>query len=355
MIYWELIEDFDSACKIITYMTFEEYNYILHKDKWRVRLQFKRNLEEIEKIELLKDACRHYCELKKLDSVYHANHGTARNFDVKILRFGDNKEYVEFYYIDEKKGKKRVCGYPIKGKPYGYRCLRRAGYGTLHYQYGHCMEHEALIKPNERQALWVNLRLIHRAVPSLIDLLDRAKKIEELAIKDMSADLTYLEISRQAIMMKIEAQGGIPAREHTTDLTIITETIAKVKALKVKTEAMNWIPPEQVSALILQVLDAITKNETDEVRKRIAARAKDLSSIIVPRMDNREPEPYERDEETRRALEIAENHIDDGDFTDISEVQGYKIPKPITLKSLKPVPNYKKNHRFLKVKDEKES
>jgi len=335
VIYWKVIEDFDSACKCIRYMSWYEYEHILHcsdvLERYGQRGWF------------LKRACTHYCNLRKLDKVSKKKEGIKygpKKLSVKIIG-----KYIEFYNSG-----KRVCGYPIKGMPAGVMCERLAGQGTKHHGFGYCAAHEGLLLMDEKRDLWIQLKLVHGNVPSLKDLVIRAEKISDISVKTMDGDLTYLEIARQAIMQKVEANGGIPLREHTADLAYISEVMAKVKALKVKTEALNWIPPEQVIGIILQVMDAVTKNENDDVRRRIAERAKDIGSILVPRIDsgNQEIPSHRKQEDVVRALQKAGSYVEQGtDWSEIPEVTGYDKPIMGRATVQKPVPNYKKTHRLL--------
>jgi hypothetical protein len=334
VIYWQLIKDWDSACKMISYMTWQEYEDVLHNLR-------KFDVDE-EKRKLLKKACRHHCHLRKLSAV------TARSMrenkvKVRYIMFKGELDYVEAIAKD-----KRICGCPIKGMPAGYFCLRNSGAGTNHRGYGFCSEHERMNNSDDRRKLWIKLKQVHGNVPALKTLVERAEKIEDIAVKTMDADLSYIEIARQAIMQRIEAVGGVPLREHTDDLVYLSEVSAKVKALKVKTEAVNWIAPDQVIAIIMQVMDAVTKGESDEVRRRIASRAKDIGGILVPRIQSDNPEipDHRANADVKRALIKAGEYIEEGkQFADIPEVTGYEIPDPTKPK---PVPNYKKNHRFLR-------
>lgn len=292
MIYWETITDFDSACKCIKYLTFNEFDNVIYK---------KRYDKECWRFKMLWEACKHYSDLRKLDKSYRGTYGKMPK--VASAKFGDI--LWEYRVSDGKK----ICGYPLKGLPYGWICTRDAGFGSLHLGYGYCREHEMIETPEVRKDIWLKLRKLH-TVPSLVEVLERAEQVEEIAVKSMSADLSYLEVARQSIMSKAEENSGSFSREMTSDLTMISETIAKVKALKVKTEQMNWIPPEQVGMLILQVLDAVTKSEDESVRRRIALRARELSDIVVPRIEDKNPEmpAYVRDRQVKQALAVAGKH-----------------------------------------------
>ena len=333
MIYWGLVKDFRTACKIITYMEYWEFEYLLHTSAESL---VKKHKKSLKKVKLIKDAVKHYTDLKKLDSVTRGMYGEIPDVYTK-----ETDGFVEFFI-----GDKRICGYPLKGKQAGVVCLHKAGRSTNHNGYGYCMDHEKLLPPDDRKKIWLELRRVHRAVPTMVDLLDRAQNVEEVAVKSMNADLSYLEIARQAIMTRAENNAGVMTRDMSMDLAIISETTAKVKALKVKTESINWIPPEKVGVLILQVLDAITKNEDEDVRRRLAERAKDLSNILVPVIDeNPEIPQYRRDTEVKQALRRAEKYVP-ADWSEMPESTGYDPHKP------KQEPAYRRNHRILKARRE---
>jgi hypothetical protein len=335
MIYWKQIEDFDSACKMVALMSWPEYEYILHMPKLEVIERFG------DKGKLLKSACTHVCNLRKLGESARGKF-LSKLPEFKIRMKG---EMIEYYI----KGKK-ICGYPRKGLPKGFICTKPAGYGTKHVGYGNCFMHESLLTPSERKEFWLKLKKTHENVPLLKDLVVRSEKIEEVAINTMDADLSYLELARQMIMKRVEDTGGVAGRAESADLAYVSEVMAKVKALKVKTQAMNWIPPEQVIAIILQVIDAVTKNESSDVRRRIAERAKDIGTILVPRIEGGNPEIQDmnRDPELRKALVRAGEYVEkDASFADIPETTGYSIGTPQAPKP-KILPNYRKNHPLMK-------
>lgn len=345
MIYWELISDFLSACKALKWMSYEEYESILHTNSKKYSEQFSINFWKVKR---LKDACRHYCNLQKLDLVYRKKYGHPPK--IEMVRFGDAGEYIEYWYLADNKKKRKICGYPKKGHPAGWLCLNSPGKYTLHQGYGYCMEHEMLQLAEPRKKIWLQLAKMHK-VANLEVLITRAEQVDALIVKGMEGDLAYLEIARQAVLRRAEEAGGNFTRDMHNDLAIVSEIIAKVKALKVKVEQMNWIPPDQVSAMILQVLDAVTINEDPEVRRRIAMRAKELATIIVPRVEEKNPEysPYKRTKEVQQAMQVAEEYVEEKNFDWASHpgMAGYETSKA----EIKKVPNYKKNHSFLKKKE----
>jgi hypothetical protein len=300
----------------------------------------QRNIKE------LKGACYHLSNIKKLDLVSRKVYGRIPT--IHITRIGDSLEYQ---LIENKEVKRKVCGYPLKGLPIGWRCVKEAGWGTLHKGYGHCREHEIMAgNPEAVATLWTTLRAMNIS-PTLEMMFDRALKVEEAGKKGIDADLSYLEISRQMIMRKIELAGDIVPRELSADLTYVSEVIAKVKAIKNKMESANWIPPEQVVVYIMQVLDAVTKGEDAMVVARIAKRASELTNLIVPKVEEagsgEQIGVYKRTAEINSALIRTEQYVREGKkWSEIEEATGFEPEEPTTRKE----PAYTRNHRFLNKK-----
>jgi hypothetical protein len=230
------------------------------------------------------------------------------------------------YWITVKGKRRKICGYPRKGLPIGWVCIKRAGAGSNHLGYGFCMEHELIETPAVKRDLWLRLKSVHKA-NSLTDLLARAERVSEVSIKNMEADLLYLEIARQSIL-KLAEDTGTFSKEMRSDLAYISEVSAKVKALKVKTESINWIPPEQVGVMIMQILEAVTAGEDDAVKRRIALRAKDLQGGIVPRLVEKNPElpVYIRDKQIEVAVEVSKRY-DPGYTTEVKRDPPYRKNK----------------------------
>ena len=108
---------------------------------------------------------------------------------------------------------------------------------------------------------------------------------------------------------------------------------------------LNWLPPEQVAALIIQVLEKVVDGESDDVKYRVALKAKEMTSIIIPRLHTNEPiqiPEYVRTPEVNEALKTVEKYS--RDWTAIPKVSGYvnEMPEPPSK-----IPNYKKNHPYL--------
>jgi glutaredoxin 2 len=216
----------------------------------------------------------------------------------------------------------------------------------MHPGYGYCKEHEMIESPEVRTNIWLQIRRVHNKVSSLREVVKQAEEIYEVSGTKIEADIAYLEIARQLIMKKAEEIGSF-TREMTQDLTYISESSAKVKALKSKIDHITDIPVGQVGALIVQVLTAVTQGESVEVRTRIAARARELSNVLVPRLDDKALPEFTRSEEIKQALKVGEKYAEKGNWGDIKDVAGYEVLEPPGAK-VKEVPNYKKTHPRIK-------
>lgn len=335
MIHWENVHDFVSACKIISYMSYEEYEWILHTREKKI---IEHCQVPARKIWYLKGAIRRHLDLKKFDVL--RGHSKHRKPIIEKKVFGSEKVYYE-YYVSNKK----ICGSNLKGYAKNVRCNRGAGDGTLHPGYGFCKEHEMSASLEVRQDIWLQIRETHaESVATLGDIILRSEIIQKTAGDGMDSDMAYLEIARQGLMKRAEAIGGF-TREMSSDLAFISDTMSKVKERKKKTEQMNWIAPEKVGAMILQVLDAVTKNESPEVRARIATNASRLTNIVVPEISKElTVKPWEKSNDVITALKTAEKYADDFRYGDIEEVNGYKIEEPAKPR----VPNYLKHRNFTK-------
>jgi hypothetical protein len=340
MIYWSLIRDFDSACKIIKYMSYPEYEYIHHTNKNVISVECEK---PVGIVELLKAAAKHYSDLMKLQAVSYKKYKKIPNVELRELEGSEG--FIEYWLVKSDKPKKKICGYPLRGLPKGWRCTLIAGRGTNHRNYGYCRKHEGLMNNDERKEFWLKMRQMGK-VKTLGEVYERAEQIERVALESIDADLSFIEIARQALLKKAENDGELD-RNMRLDLTVMSDVSAKLKKAKISLEKMNWIPPDQVASMILQVLDAVTKNEDESVRKRIADRAMGLTNIIVPQIRESNPEitPIERKRSIEDALDKAENYVDaygQIDWGGDEGTAGFKTPKP--------EPNYRKHHPILKRK-----
>jgi hypothetical protein len=337
MIHWENVQDFVSACKIISFMSFEEYEWILHTREKKIIEHCK---VPARKVWYLKGAIRRHLDLKKFDVIRGHNRHRKAITEKQII--GSEKAYYEYYV-----GDKKICGSNLKGYKKDVRCNRSAGEGTLHFGHGFCKEHEMSASLEVRNDIWLQIRETHKeAVSTLGDIILRSEIIQKTVGDNMESDISYLEIARQGLMKRAEQKGGID-REMSNDLAFISDTMSKIKERKVKTEQMNWIEPAKVGAMILQVLEAVTKNEAPEVRQRIAMNASRLTNIVVPEMSkNVDIKPWERSKEVVTALKTAEKYAEDFEFGSIPEVTGYEIEEPKKPK----IPNYLKHKDFNKTK-----
>ena len=329
MIHWSQVKDFESACKIICYMNTKEFNYVLHT---REKIIVEATGVEAIRIYNLKNACYHYMYLKKLDTV--KGHNRNRKLCKEKLVYDGSRTWFEYYSEDRK-----VCGCSLKGYRDWFRCLREAGHGTLHPGYGYCKEHEMVEELEVRQDIWLQIKNTYNKASTLMDVVLKAQEIQSVSGDSMDADIAFLEIARQVIMRNLE-QNGTANREERNDLTYMSDVMSKIKERKIKATQINYIAPEKVAAMILQVLDAVTKGEAPEVRQRIAMRASTMSNLVVPELrDDMKVKPWERDLPTTNALAIAEKYVEEDKFNggNIKEVNGYEIKKP----EIKKVPNYK--------------
>jgi hypothetical protein len=311
-------------------MSTKEFNYILHnREKPIVE---KLGIEAI-RVYNLKMACTHYMYLKKLDTV--KGHNRNRKEVKEKLIYDGSRTWFEYYSED-----KKVCGACLRGYKDSYKCLKTAGQGTLHPGYGMCKEHEMVEGLEVRQDIWLQIKNTYNKASSLMDVVLKAQEIQTVSGDSMDADIAFLEIARQTIMSNIEHDSRTGTREERNDLTYMSDVMSKIKERKVKATQQNWIAPEKVAAMILQVLDAVTKGEDPQVRQRIAMRASTMSNLVVPELrDDMKVKPWERDLPTTNALAIAEKYVEEDKFNggNIKEVTGYEIKTPVVKK----VPNYK--------------
>lgn len=314
-------------------MTYWEFEWFIHERKEKIAALLQ---VDVEKVQMLKSAVKHYMYVRKLD---HTRRGIySKKIALNSITINKIGEYNEQVY----KGRV-ICGSPTKGARYDdWRCIRKAGQGTKHEGYGFCMEHELIASSGERELVWRHLEAIH-AAPTLQTLIVKAREVDKHVGRDIGADIAYMEIARQVIMLRIEAVGSNEALAK--DLAYVTETCAKVKTMYEKVRQMNWIPPEQVNAIILQVLDTVTSGESGEVRARIAERAAGLTKIIIPRMDDKVVPVYDRSEEIKRALAKSKSYLkEDADWTALDSVTGKDLEEEtVSVKE----PPYKRNHSWI--------
>lgn len=293
MIAWSLIDEtsFGVTAKLIKYMSFEEFEYVLHTPIKTIEEDIKPYIPELSvaKIKILKDATMHYTNLKKMNVMYFRKKLNKKEVSPKIelVKFGANGEFIETWLIDEKTSNriKKVCGKSLKGYRPWYVCQNKAGQKTSHEGYGYCRSCEMKETNEARNQFWMNLKTSFGNVPTLVDLVERAEATNAILHDTLDGDVAYLELAREALIAAANDAGKF-SKEMRQDLTVITDIMTRVKERKVKLQQMNWIPPEQVGALILQVLNAVTNGEEDSVKARIAARAKDLTNILIPRIED---------------------------------------------------------------------
>jgi hypothetical protein len=319
-------------------MNYEEFEYMLHNEKDIIAEDL--DIDEF-RVKCLKDACRRFLDLRKMDR-YNKRKFIRPVVKEKVV-FGGGNTYIEYY-----KDNTKVCGQYLKGNPENFRCLRAAGRGTLHPGFGMCKEHEMQALPEVRTNIWLQIRDTAKEVPLLSQLALRAEKMQMLSGDAMDSDIAYLEIARQSILQYAELNGGELTREMRNDLAVISDISSKIKERKKRTEQLNWIAPEKVGAMILQVLETVTKGETPEVRQRIALRAQSLRNIdiFVPSLTENNEEipqkPWEREASVTKALQVASKYVTkegDANWGDIPEVAGYDVPK--VTNSVKPVKGYR--------------
>jgi hypothetical protein len=315
MIHWDYITSFASACKYLKYMSYEEYEEI-RKTKSPEKIEEKAQKYNVEpvKVAWLNDACRHLRRMRCRD--FGCKGKLDKKLKVKQIRL-DGGLLENHLLDDEGNTKKLICGYPVKGAPKGYVCTHVAGAGTNHLHYGLCRMHETMDRnPENREKFWNALRAIHK-VNTISEVLNNTQAIEETSRKNMDSDIVYLEMARQMIMKKMEIfEAELIPKDFIESLTMISESIAKVKSWKSKVEAMNFIPPEQVNIIILRVLDAVTKGEDKDVVMRIAERARHIGDLVIPGVvyeetDNKQV-AYERESIVKAALYKATKYVEGG-------------------------------------------
>lgn len=308
MIPIELITNFQTAWKIIKFLNYEEYEWILHNSAYKIIEVIGE--EHFERVRLLKQACTRYCDFKKLDLVFRKTYG----------------KYKEYAIIDGEifNGKKKICGGYKKGYSDKYRCEKNAGSQTFHKGYGFCKGHEMLLDSGQKKKMW--LRLKEKGVlVDIEELLQRAEKINEFTTETMDVDLAYLEVSRQAIIDNARKVGGMSGR-MSTDLAFISSESAKIKAMRDKLERSSWLPISKVISMIVQIIQEATKQEDDGVKKRIFQRVANMTNI-VPQLDGGVKLEYNND--MKEAVKVASKYIKENtDWTDIKETTEYESDKP---------------------------
>jgi len=309
MIYWALVEEgnFASACKIITYLTFAEYDFLLRKPIQEVINRGKRKGIKEWKVRLVRDACLHYCYLKKMDLSMKGKYGKYP----KIERVYISKELSEYwYYPTDGRKPYKVCGCPRKGYAYGWVCCNGAGLSTLHPGYGYCKDHEDVeMNPHDKEKFWNKLRSMYKA-PSFAELMDRAKEIDELSNHDMVADIAYLELARQAILSKMNnyttSRDGAPMA-FIQQLTVISAEVGKLKVAKTRLEQTNWIPPQAMLAELKRMFEFIVQGENNELRDRLLRRIQEYKSDqVLPMLTPGAVPRYHRTSQTDNLMKSAD-------------------------------------------------